>query len=97
VQYAGLRAGSERVVRRGDPSGRKWALAWLTGDRLDAVLTGDRPRGLVQARRVIAAGTPVAPGALADPHVPVRQAVRGWRRPRGRYGCAGGLTVPEEW
>ncbi len=77
VQYAGLRAGSERVVRRGDPSGRKWALAWLTGDRLDAVLTVDRPRDLVQARRVIAAGTPVDPDALADPDVPVRQAVRG--------------------
>ena len=77
VQYAGLHTGSERVVRRGDPSGRKWAPAWLTGDRLDAVLTVDRPRDLVQARRVIAAGTPVDPDALADPDVPVRQAVRG--------------------
>ncbi|TYB44562.1 NAD(P)/FAD-dependent oxidoreductase [Actinomadura chibensis] len=76
VQYAGSHAASERTVRRGDPSGRKWTLAWLTGDRLDAVLTVDRPRDLVQARRVIAAGTPVDPDALADPDVPVRQAVR---------------------
>ncbi|MGI5321851.1 NAD(P)/FAD-dependent oxidoreductase [Actinomadura nitritigenes] len=77
VQYAGHHARSERLVRRGDPSGRKWAVAWLTGDRLDAILTVDRPRDLVQARRVIAAGTPVDPEAIADPDVPVRQAVRG--------------------
>ncbi|MFB4299385.1 NAD(P)/FAD-dependent oxidoreductase [Actinomadura sp. NTSP31] len=77
VQYAGNHARSERLVHRGDPSGRKWAVAWLTGDRLDAILTVDRPRDLVQARRVIAAGTPVDPAAVADPDVPVRQAVRG--------------------
>ncbi|MBO2461859.1 NAD(P)/FAD-dependent oxidoreductase [Actinomadura violacea] len=77
VQYAGDHTRSERLVRRGDPSGRKWAVAWLTGDRLDAILTVDRPRDLVQARRVIAAGTPVDPDAVADPDVPVRQAVRG--------------------
>ncbi|MWA01256.1 NAD(P)/FAD-dependent oxidoreductase [Actinomadura sp. LD22] len=77
VQYAGNHARSERLVHRGDPSGRKWAIAWLTGDRLDAILTVDRPRDLVQARRVIAAGTPVDPAAIADPDVAVRQAVRG--------------------
>ncbi|NVI91576.1 NAD(P)/FAD-dependent oxidoreductase [Actinomadura sp. BRA 177] len=76
VQYAGNHAASERLVHRGDPSGRKWAVVWLTGDRLDAVLTVGRPRDLVQARRVIAAGTPVDPEAIADPDVPVRQAVR---------------------
>lgn len=77
VQYAGSHAASERLVHRGDPSGRKWAAAWLTGDRLDAILTVDRPRDLVQAKRVIAAGTPVDAAAIADPDVPVRQAVRG--------------------
>ncbi|RKS74604.1 3-phenylpropionate/trans-cinnamate dioxygenase ferredoxin reductase subunit [Actinomadura pelletieri DSM 43383] len=77
VQYAGSHASAERIVHRGDPSDPKWAVAWLTGDRLDAILTVDRPRDLVQARRVIAAGTPVDPAAIADPDVPVRQAVRG--------------------
>ncbi|GAA1814482.1 NAD(P)/FAD-dependent oxidoreductase [Actinomadura chokoriensis] len=76
VQYAGSHAASERLVHRGDPSGRKWSVVWLTGDRLDAILTVDRPRDLVQARRVITAGTPVDPAAIADPDVPVRQAVR---------------------
>lgn len=82
VQYAGDHSASERLVRRGDPSGRKWAVAWLTGDRLDAILTVDRPRDLVQARRVIAAGTPVDPEMIADPDVPVRQAVRAERSER---------------
>ncbi|NDU77388.1 FAD-dependent oxidoreductase [Actinomadura sp. DSM 109109] len=77
VQYAGDHSASERLVRRGGPEDRKWAVAWLTGDRLDAILTVDRPRDLVQARRVIAAGTPVDPRRIADPDVPVRQAVRG--------------------
>ncbi|MCP9954857.1 oxidoreductase C-terminal domain-containing protein [Actinomadura madurae] len=77
VQYAGSHAGSERLVHRGDPAGPRWAVAWLTGDRLDAILTVGRPRDLVQARRVIAAGTPVDPEAIADPDVPVKQAVRG--------------------
>ncbi|GGV05215.1 oxidoreductase [Actinomadura cremea] len=76
VQYAGNHAASERMIRRGDPDGRKWALAWLTGDRLDAILTVDRPRDLVQARRAIAAGASVDPDVLADPDAPVRQAVR---------------------
>jgi 3-phenylpropionate/trans-cinnamate dioxygenase ferredoxin reductase subunit len=79
VQYAGDHSASERLVRRGDPSDPRWAVAWLTGDRLDAILTVGRPRDLVQARRVIAAGTPVDPEAIADPDVPVRQAVRAER------------------
>ncbi|WP_030145017.1 NAD(P)/FAD-dependent oxidoreductase [Spirillospora albida] len=76
VQYAGNHAASERLVHRGDPSGAKWSVAWLTGDRLDAILAVDRPRDLAQARRVIGAGTPVDPGLIADPDVAIRQAVR---------------------
>ncbi len=75
VQYAGWHQGAERLVKRGDPNGRKWALCWLTDDRLDAILTVDRPRDLVQARRIMAADGRIAPGPLADPEVPVRNAV----------------------
>jgi NADPH-dependent 2,4-dienoyl-CoA reductase/sulfur reductase-like enzyme len=75
VQYAGWHQGAERLVRRGDPGGRKWALCWLTGDRLDAIMTVDKPRDLVQARRLMAAGGRIDPGLLADPEVPVRNAV----------------------
>ena len=75
VQYAGWHQGAERLVMRGDPGGRKWAVCWLTGDRLDAILTVDKPRDLVQARRIMAARGHIDPGLLADPEVPVRNAV----------------------
>ena len=49
--------GGERIVWRED--GERWAAFWLAGDRLVAALTVDRPRDLVQARRLIERGTPV--------------------------------------
>ncbi|GLZ10507.1 oxidoreductase [Actinomadura sp. NBRC 104425] len=76
VQYAGHHQGAERVLHRGDPDGSTWSVCWLTGDRLDAILTVDRPRDLVQARRVLTAGTPVDPDLLADPERPVRETVK---------------------
>lgn len=75
VQYAGWHQGAERQVMRGDSAGRKWAVCWVTGARLDAILTVDTPRDLVQARRIMAAGGHIDPTLLADPEVPVRNAV----------------------
>jgi 3-phenylpropionate/trans-cinnamate dioxygenase ferredoxin reductase subunit len=75
VQYAGHHPAAERLVYRGDPGDPKWAACWFTGDRLEAVLTVDRPRDLVQARRIIAAGAPVDAAAVADPEIPLRKAV----------------------
>lgn len=74
VQYAGHHGGSTRLVLRGDPkTDPKWAACWLTGDdRLAAVLTVDRPRDLVQGRRLVEAGRRVRPDHLADPGVPLR-------------------------
>jgi 3-phenylpropionate/trans-cinnamate dioxygenase ferredoxin reductase subunit len=76
VQYAGHHPGAERVMFRGDPAGPDWSACWLTGSRLEAIATVNRPRDLVQARRLIAAGTAVDPDLLTDPDVPVRNAVR---------------------
>jgi 3-phenylpropionate/trans-cinnamate dioxygenase ferredoxin reductase subunit len=76
VQYVGHHSAAQRVLHRGDPEGSKWSVCWLTGDRLDAILTVDRPRDLAQARRVMTAGTPVDPDALADPEVQIRQTVK---------------------
>ncbi len=60
---------------RGDPAERTWGACWLSGERLLAVLTVDVPRDLVQGRRLIEAGRPVDPAKLADPAVPLRDAV----------------------
>jgi 3-phenylpropionate/trans-cinnamate dioxygenase ferredoxin reductase subunit len=38
------------------------------------VLTVDRPRDLLQARRLIAAGAEVDPARLADPAIPLKDA-----------------------
>jgi 3-phenylpropionate/trans-cinnamate dioxygenase ferredoxin reductase subunit len=90
VQYAGYHPGSDRLIWRGDPASREWTVCWLAGqrpgapgaaaaagERLVALLTVGRPRDLLQGRRVIAAGAAVDPGRLADPAIPVRDAVHG--------------------
>jgi 3-phenylpropionate/trans-cinnamate dioxygenase ferredoxin reductase subunit len=75
LQWAGWRDGPP-AVWRGDPAGRSWSAAWLDADsRLTGFLSVDRPRDAVQARRAVDAGTPVDPGKLADPAVPVRNAL----------------------
>ena len=77
VQYAGYHGDAEQLVWRGDPAGPTWAACWLAVGRLVAILTVDRPRDLLQGRRVIAAASPVDVGRLADPAVPVRGAAEG--------------------
>ena len=59
VQYAGHHDGA-RMILRGDPAAEgkaKWAVCWHTeDDTLAAVLAVDRPRDLVQGRRLIEGG-----------------------------------------
>ena len=75
VQYAGHWPAGDRVVWRGDPSGTDgWTACWLSGDRLVAVLAVDRPRDLVQGRRVMTAELPVDADKLADPVVAIKDA-----------------------
>jgi hypothetical protein len=72
VQYAGHHPAADRVVWRDD--GERWATFWLAGDRLVAALTVDRPRDLVQARKLMQRAVSVGDAALADPAVPVKNA-----------------------
>jgi 3-phenylpropionate/trans-cinnamate dioxygenase ferredoxin reductase component len=75
LQYAGYHGDAERLVWRGDPAGPAWAACWLAVGRLVAILTVDRPRDLLQGRRVIASASPVDVGRLTDPAIPVKDAV----------------------
>jgi 3-phenylpropionate/trans-cinnamate dioxygenase ferredoxin reductase subunit len=81
VQYAGHHSSGDRLVWRGDPAEDTWAACWLApaaaGERLTALVTAGRPRDLLQGRRLIEAGGIADPGRLADPAVPVRDAVPG--------------------
>jgi 3-phenylpropionate/trans-cinnamate dioxygenase ferredoxin reductase component len=76
VQYAGHHPVADAMVWRGDPATGKWAVCWLSGERLVAILTVNRPRDLLQGRRVIASGAPVDGARIADPDVAVKAAVR---------------------
>jgi 3-phenylpropionate/trans-cinnamate dioxygenase ferredoxin reductase component len=84
VQYCGHHSRADKLVWRGDTEGRDWTACWLaggspggTGGRLAAVFAVARPRDLLQGRRLIASGTPVDLARLADPAVPLRDAVAG--------------------
>jgi NADPH-dependent 2,4-dienoyl-CoA reductase/sulfur reductase-like enzyme len=74
VQYAGHHPAGSRLVWRGDPAAEKWTACWLAGDILVAVLTVDRPKDLVQGRRLIASGAPMDADRLADPDIQLRAA-----------------------
>jgi 3-phenylpropionate/trans-cinnamate dioxygenase ferredoxin reductase component len=75
VQYAGHHDDADMMLLRGDPAGPRWGACWLAGGALVALLAVDAPRDLAQGRRLIEAGTPVDPALLADPAVPLRDAV----------------------
>ncbi|MFS1300644.1 NAD(P)/FAD-dependent oxidoreductase [Streptosporangium longisporum] len=75
VQYAGHHDGA-RPIRRGDPSAQgkpRWGTCWVdAGDRLVAVLAVNRPRDLVQGRRLIEGGQRLDVERLADPAIALR-------------------------
>ncbi len=76
VQYAGHHADAASLIMRGDPGqDAKWSVCWLSADRrLVAILTVDRPRDLLQGRRLIAEAVVMDPTRLHDPAVPPRDA-----------------------
>ncbi|MFI9771603.1 NAD(P)/FAD-dependent oxidoreductase [Streptomyces sp. NPDC052415] len=75
VQYTGAHQGADQVVLRGSPEDTEWAVLWLAGDRLLAILTVNRPRDLVQARRALTAGCVVDLPAATDPGTALRDAL----------------------
>ncbi|WP_316740686.1 FAD-dependent oxidoreductase [Streptomyces sp. MK7] len=83
VQYAGHHAAADRVVFRGTPDGPDWTALWLSGDRLRALLTVDRPRDMAQGRRLLARGTPVNVDLITDPGTALSGAVRRAAAPAG--------------
>lgn len=73
LQHVGHAAAADEVVHRGDPAGAEgWSVGWLAQGRLVALLAVDRPRDLVQARKLIARRATPDPGRLADPGVALK-------------------------
>ena len=73
VQYVGHHGGAESLLWRGDPAEPTWSACWLAAGRLVAILTVDRPRDMLQGRRLIASAAPVDISRLTDPAIPVRE------------------------
>jgi 3-phenylpropionate/trans-cinnamate dioxygenase ferredoxin reductase subunit len=66
LQIAGLSAGYERVVLRGDPDARSFAAYYLAGDRLLAVDAINSPRDFAVAKKAVGARLAVSAEQLAD-------------------------------
>jgi NADPH-dependent 2,4-dienoyl-CoA reductase/sulfur reductase-like enzyme len=86
AQYVGHHGPDDQLVWRGDPAEPKWTACWLTPasdeadgsggpGRVTALLTVGRPRDMVQARKLIAARAALDPARVADPAVPLKNAV----------------------
>ncbi|MDH6134754.1 3-phenylpropionate/trans-cinnamate dioxygenase ferredoxin reductase subunit [Kitasatospora sp. MAA4] len=75
VQYAGRHAAGDRMVLRGSPEDPAWSALWLREGVLVAAMAVDRPRDVVQARKLIAQGSAFDPERAADPSVALKSAV----------------------
>lgn len=67
IQYAGWHGAADTFRWRGSPADPAWSGCWLRNGVLVAVVTCDRPRDLMQARRLIAAGATPDLDRLSDP------------------------------
>ncbi len=74
LQYVGYHGDAETLLWRGDPAEPTWTACWLRAGRLVAMLTVDRPRDMLQGRRLIASAAPVDVSRLTDPATPVKAA-----------------------
>ena len=74
VQYVGYHGDADQLAWRGDPAQPTWAACWLTASRLVAMLTVDRPRDLLQARRLITSQAPMDIARLTDPAISLKSA-----------------------
>jgi len=72
----GVNAGYDRLVLRGDPATRSFCACYLRADELIAIDTINSPREQMAARKLIAAHARCDPQRLADPAVPLKDAVR---------------------
>ncbi len=69
LEYVGGASDWDEVLWRGDPVGGEFSAWYVDSDRLVAALSVGRSEDLLEARRLIAAGTPLGAGGaiIADP------------------------------
>ena len=72
LQIAGLARDTDRIVLRGDPATRKFAVFHLREGAIAAVEAVNAPSEYLVGRKLIADGTRIAPEKLADSSVPMK-------------------------
>ena len=77
LQIAGLSAGFDQTVLRGDPAAERFSVLYYRHGRLLAVHAVNSPRDYLAVRRALAAGQEIPPEAAADPDTPLRPAAAG--------------------
>jgi 3-phenylpropionate/trans-cinnamate dioxygenase ferredoxin reductase subunit len=75
LQIAGLARDTDRIVLRGDPATRKFAVFHLRDGAVAAVEAVNAPSEYLVGRKLIADGARVAPERLADAAVPMKNIV----------------------
>jgi 3-phenylpropionate/trans-cinnamate dioxygenase ferredoxin reductase subunit len=76
LQMAGLSAGCDQVVTRGDPGSRKFSVFYFREGKLRAVDSINRPADHMLARKLLAAKTCVTPDQVADESLDLKDLVR---------------------
>jgi 3-phenylpropionate/trans-cinnamate dioxygenase ferredoxin reductase subunit len=74
LQIAGLSAGFDQTVLRGDPAAERFSVLYYRGGRLLAVHAVNSPRDYLAVRRALAAGQEIPPEGAADSANPLRPA-----------------------
>jgi len=72
---AGLPAGFDQVVTRGNSESRKFSVFYFREAKLCAVDSINRPADHLAARKLIAAHTPLSPHQAADESFDLKKAV----------------------
>ncbi|WP_194955481.1 NAD(P)/FAD-dependent oxidoreductase [Sphingopyxis solisilvae] len=72
LQTAGLSAGYDRAVLRGDPATRSFSVVYLKAGRVIAIDCVNATRDYVQGRMIVTAGLQATPEQLADPDTPLK-------------------------
>lgn len=75
LQIAGLSADYDQVILRGDPATGSFSACYLREGRLQAVDAINSPRDFMQAKKLLAELPVMDPTRLADPDVPLPEAV----------------------
>lgn len=75
LQIAGLSAGTDQCVLRGEPASGKFSLFYYFQEHMRAVDSINRPGEHIAARKLIAAGVSVSPAEAADESFDLKQAL----------------------